>query len=162
MIYLIQPIEAQHDADMCQIIQQVGAQYGAVGEGFGPADAEVLCMSQHYLAEQRSQYLVAMIAGKVVGGAGIAPFLHYSDICELKKLFLLPSSQGLGIGKTLTQTCLNFAVEQGYQQCYLDTLSSMQAAIGLYERCGFRHLSQPFAGTLHGGCDVWMLKDLQA
>lgn len=51
MIYLIQPIEAQHDADMCQIIQQVGAQYGAVGEGFGPADAEVLCMSQHYLAE---------------------------------------------------------------------------------------------------------------
>ncbi|HHX06628.1 MAG TPA: GNAT family N-acetyltransferase, partial [Pseudomonas sp.] len=94
MIYQILPIEAQHNTDICQIIQQVGAQYGAVGEGFGPADAEVLCMSQHYLTEQRSQYLVAMIAGKVVGGAGIAPFLHYSDICELKKLFLLPSSQG--------------------------------------------------------------------
>lgn len=118
------------------------------------------CMSQHYVAEQRSQYLVALLDGHVVGGAGIAPFLHYREIAELKKLFLLPSSQGLGIGKALTQACLVFAQEQGYQQCYLDTLSSMQSAIGLYEKLGFTHLKQPLAGTLHSGCDVWMLKIL--
>ena len=117
-------------------------------------------MSQHYLAEDRSQYLVALVEGQVVGGAGIAPFLHYRDICELKKLFLRPSSQGFGLGKALTQACLNFASQQGYQQCYLDTLSTMHNAIALYESFGFKHLSQPFAGTLHGGCDVWMLKDL--
>lgn len=40
-MYQIIPIQAQHDADMCRIIQQVGAQYGAVGEGFGP----VRCMA---------------------------------------------------------------------------------------------------------------------
>ncbi len=159
-MYQIIPIQAQHDAAICRIIQQVGAQYGAVGEGFGPADAEVSCMSQHYLVENRSQYLVAVLDGQVVGGAGIAPFLHYSEICELKKLFLLPSSQGLGIGKALTQACLAFASKQGYQQCYLDTLSNMQAAIRLYEQLGFSHLQQPLAGTLHGGCDVWMLKSL--
>lgn len=159
-MYQIKPIEEQHDAAICQIIQQVGAQYGAVGEGFGPADAEVNCMSQHYLANHRSQYLVAVMDGVVVGGGGIAPFLQYDDICELKKLFLLPSAQGLGIGKALTQACLRFATAQGYQQCYLDTLSSMQAAIGLYEACGFKHLKKPLAGTLHGGCDVWMLKQL--
>lgn len=95
MSYQIIPIQAQHDPAICQIIQQVGAQYGAIGEGFGPADAEVSCMSQHYLAGDRSQYLVALVEGQVVGGAGIAPFLHYRDICELKKLFLRPSSQGL-------------------------------------------------------------------
>ncbi|HHX35549.1 MAG TPA: GNAT family N-acetyltransferase [Gammaproteobacteria bacterium] len=160
MAYQIIPIQAQHDAAICQIIQQVGAQYGAVGEGFGPADAEVSCMSQHYLADNRSQYLVALLDGQVVGGAGIAPFVHYSEICELKKLFLLPISQGLGIGKALTQACLAFARQQGYQQCYLDTLSRMQAAIGLYEQLGFSHLKQPLAGTVHGGCDVWMLKTL--
>lgn len=159
-MYQIIPIQALHDADICQIIQQVGAQYGAVGEGFGPADAEVTCMSQHYLTENRSQYLVALIDGQVVGGAGIAPFLQHSEICELKKLFLLPRSQGLGIGQALTQACLTFACEQGYQHCYLDTLSSMYTAIGLYEKLGFKHLSQPLAGTLHGGCDVWMLKGL--
>ena len=99
MIYQILPIEAQHNTDICQIIQQGGAQCGAVGEGFGPADAEVLCMSQHYLAEQRSQYLVAMIAGKVVGGAGIAPFLHYSDICELKNCFFCRAVKDLALAK---------------------------------------------------------------
>lgn len=160
MIYKITPIQAQHDAAICQIIQQVGAQYGAVGEGFGPADAEVSCISQHYFIENRSQYLVVLRDGQVVGGAGIAPFVHYSNICELKKLFLLPSSQGLGIGQALTQACLSFASEQGYQQCYLDTLSTMHSAIVLYEKLGFNHLSQPLAGTLHGGCDVWMLKEL--
>jgi putative acetyltransferase len=159
-MYQIVPIQALHDAAICRIIQQVGAQYGAVGEGFGPADAEVNCMSQHYFVENRSQYLVALLDGQVVGGAGIAPFLHYCEVCELKKLFLLPSSQGLGIGKALTQACLAFATEQGYQQCYLDTLSNMHAAIRLYEQLGFNHLQQPLAGTLHGGCDVWMLKKL--
>ena len=159
-MYTIIAIQAQYNAEICQIIQQVGAQYGAIGEGFGPADAEVKCMSRHYLAENRSQYLVALVNGKVVGGAGIAPFLNYDDICELKKLFLLPSSQGLGIGKALSLACLSFAREQGYQQCYLDTLSSMQSAIALYKKLGFTHLQQPWPGTLHGGCDVWMLKDL--
>src|SRR5690554_2023459 len=160
MIYQILPIEAQHNAQICQIIQQVGAQYGAVGEGFGPADTEVSCMSQHYMLEKRSQYLVAVLNGEVVGGGGIAPFMDYADTCELKKLFLLPAAQGLGIGKALTQACLDFAKEQGYLQCYLDTLSSMQAAIALYEKFGFKHLNQPLAGTIHGGCDVWMLKSL--
>lgn len=159
-MYTIIPIQAQYDADICQIIQQVGAQYGAVGDGFGPSDSEAECMSKHYLAENRSQYLVALVDGKVIGGAGIAPFLHYKEICELKKLFLLPNSQGLGIGKALTQSCLTFARQQGYQQCYLDTLSRMRTAIGLYESLGFTRLELPWPGTLHGGCDVWMLKDL--
>ncbi|MFD1009390.1 GNAT family N-acetyltransferase [Oceanisphaera ostreae] len=159
-MYQIIPIQAQYNAAISQIIKQVGAEYGAVGDGFGPGDAEVACMSQHYLAEHRCQYLVALVNGQVVGGAGIAPFLHYEEICELRKLFLQPRHRGLGIGRALTQACLVFAQQQGYQQCYLDTLSTMQAAISLYERIGFKHLTQPLAGTLHGGCDVWMLKDL--
>ena len=92
-MYQIVPIQAQHDADICRIIQQVGAQYGATGAGFGPSDAEVTCMSQHYVAEQRSQYLVALLDGHVVGGAGIAPFLHYREIAELKKLFYCPTAK---------------------------------------------------------------------
>lgn len=159
-MYRLFPIQPQHDAAIESIIQQVGAEFGAIGAGFGPADAEVQCMSQHYLAEQRSQYLVALMDGKIVGGAGIAPFVHEPETCELKKLFLLPSSRGHGIGAALTQACLAFAQAQGYTQCYLDTLSNMQAAISLYEQLGFVHLEQPLAGTLHGGCDVWMLKTL--
>jgi len=36
----------------------------------------------------------------------------------------------------------------------------MKSAISLYEKLGFIHLDKPLAGTIHSGCDVWMLKDL--
>jgi putative acetyltransferase len=34
----------------------------------------------------------------------------------------------------------------------------MTSAIALYEKLGFTHLERPLDGTIHGGCDVWMLK----
>ena len=156
----ITPITSQHDAAICRIIRTVGAEFGAVGEGFGPGDAEVQHMSRHYTPERNSRYLVAELNGRVVGGAGLAPLGNTPDICELKKLFLLPEARGHGIGRRLAVACLDFARERGFSSCYLDTLSSMTDAIGLYERLGFRHLDQPLLASEHGGCDVWMLKAL--
>lgn len=80
----ITPIEPQDDPDICKIIQSVGAEFGAIGEGFGPSDAEVENMSQHYTQERSSLYLVAKRDGIIVGGAGIAAFHHSQRICELK------------------------------------------------------------------------------
>ncbi|GAM77739.1 histone acetyltransferase HPA2 [Vibrio ishigakensis] len=153
-------VSKQYDADLCLVIKSVGAEYGAVGEGFGPSDAEVENMSQFYTAENQSLYLVVLLDGKLVGGCGLAPFEPGSDTCELKKLFLLKESRGLGLGKKLSEMCLEFAKQQGFTQCYLDTLSNMTSAVRLYEKLGFEHLAQPLEGTLHNGCDVWMLKTL--
>ncbi|WP_114764245.1 GNAT family N-acetyltransferase [Vibrio rhodolitus] len=156
----IAPIVAAQNSEICNIIKDVGKEFGAIGEGFGPSDAEVEAMSLHYTHENKSLYLVATLDGKVVGGCGLAPFNGSDEVCELKKLFLLPQSRGLGLGKKLTLECLAFAQQQGFSQCYLDTLSSMQSAIALYEKVGFKHLSAPIESTIHGGCDVWMLKQL--
>ncbi|WP_019614831.1 GNAT family N-acetyltransferase [Psychromonas ossibalaenae] len=160
MSYHISEIQPADDKTICNIIKSVGIEHGAVGEGFGPSDPEVECMSSHYNGNNNSRYLVAKIDGRVVGGGGIAPFNGSSETCELRKLFLLPESRGFGIGKALTEQCLDYAKSQGYLHCYLDTLSAMKPAIKLYENAGFRHLAQPLAGTIHGSCDVWMLKEL--
>ncbi|MCJ8348539.1 GNAT family N-acetyltransferase [Moritella sp.] len=138
----------------------MGEEYGAIGDGFGPSDAEVNAMSQHYADENASRYFIATIKGNIVGGCGIAAFNGSNDICELRKLFLLPESRGLGLGKKLTEDCLKYAQNKGYTKCYLDTLKSMQSAISLYENLGFKHLDKSLAGTIHNGCDVWMLKAL--
>jgi putative acetyltransferase len=158
--YTVQEIKSQHDAKMCDIIKRVGREYGAIGEGFGPSDAEVNTMSQHYKNENASRYFVATIEGCLVGGSGVAAFNNSDEICELRKLFLLPESRGLGIGKKLSEDCLEYAKSKGYKQCYLDTLTSMKSAIALYEKLGFQFLDQPLSGTIHNGCDVWMLKEL--
>lgn len=160
MTVLIEPIQTQHNSEICKIIKSVGREFGAIGEGFGPSDAEVEAMSEHYSLDKSSLYLVASIDGKIVGGCGLAPFQGSESTCELKKLFLLPESRGLGLGKQLTKRCLTFAQSQGFSQCYLDTLKSMTSAIKLYESLGFNHLDKPLTGTEHGGCDVWMLKPL--
>lgn len=154
----IDPITAKDDSDIARIIRQVGAEFGAVGEGFGPGDAEVSAMSQNYLPDDGACYWVAKLDGRIVGGGGIAPFDSDRGICELRKLFLLPESRGLGIGRQLLERCLEFAINAGYLQCYLDSLRSMETAIKLYERFGFQRLEAPMDGTPHNRCDVWMLK----
>ena len=156
----ITQIKPEHNAAIRQIIESVGAEFGAIGQGFGPSDAEVQAMSEHYRSELKSRYLIASYNNKVIGGCGIAPFNNSAQTCELRKLFLLPENRRNGIGETLVQLCLDFAIEQNFQQCYLDTLSSMTAAIALYKKLGFNHLPQPMTGTEHNGCDIWMIKHI--
>ncbi len=160
MRYKIRKIRPEDDEQICQIIKTVGAEYGAIGDGFGPSDHEVRCMSQHYNDENNTLYLVATMDKQLLGGGGIAAFQGSEKICELRKLFLLPENRGLGIGRELTQRCLEYAKSRNYTQCYLDTLSSMKSAIKLYENFGFEHLRCPLDGTIHSGCNVWMLKEL--
>ena len=160
MAYTITPIKPAHDRSICQIIKSVGAEFGAIGAGFGPSDPEVLCMSQHYGKEGGSIYYVASVANEIVGGGGISAFNGSQEVCELRKLFLLPEYRGRGIGEALARKCLAYAKTSGYARCYLDTLSSMQAAISLYRKLGFQKLAAPLAGSGHTGCDMGMIRNL--
>ena len=47
MNYTIEDISPEYDDVICQIIKKIGAEHGAIGNGFGPSDNEVLNMSQH-------------------------------------------------------------------------------------------------------------------
>ncbi len=145
---------------MADIILTVGEEFGAIGVGYGPSDAEVNALSEHYSEAERQQYWVALLDDEVVGGIGIAPLNGHQNVAEMRKLFLSKKSRGLGLGRKLSLLSLEFAKEQGFSQCYLDTLSSMGAAIALYESIGFKRLPKPLPGTIHTACDVWMLKTL--
>jgi putative acetyltransferase len=154
----IVPLTENNDARVCEIIRKVGAEFGAIGDGFGPSDTEVAQMSRHYQPTDRAIYYIAILDGKIVGCGGIAQFAEHRNICELRKLFLLSEARGQGVGRALCHQALIAAEQFGYQHCYLDTLSNMTAAIALYTSLGFEQLSSPYPGTIHNGCDVWMLK----
>ena len=56
--------------------------------------------------------------------------------------------------------CLDAARGFGFRQCYLETLTGMDAAQSLYHRSGFTRIDHPLGATGHGGCDRYYVLDL--
>ncbi len=101
------------------------------------------------------------IDGQIAGGGGVAPLQGGEiDVCELQKMYFLPVLRGKGLAKRLALQALEFARQQGFGRCYLETTAMLQQAIGLYEHLGFEHIGCAMGNTGHGDCEVTMLKAL--
>jgi putative acetyltransferase len=158
--HLIRPISPGDDAAVAAVIRSVLPEFAASAAGSSLTDAEVAAMSQAYCAP-RSAYFVVENAGEVVGGAGIGPLAGAQfEVCELRKMYFLRAARGQGVGAVLLRHCVRVARGFGYQVCYLETLSGMDAARHLYERAGFRPLQRPLGATGHCRCDRWFALEL--
>jgi len=158
----LRPIEPRDDAAVSAIIRLVMPEFDACGPGFALHDAEVDAMCVAY-REPRSAYLVWDVAGRVLGGGGIAPLAGAGpDTCELRKMYFLPEARGRGWGEVLLRRLLSEARQRQFRTCYLETLSGMGAAQRLYARMGFRRLDAPLGATGHHGCNRWYALDLVA
>lgn len=73
-----------------------------------------------------------------MGCVAVRPFAD--DACEMKRLWVVPDVRGTGLGIRLGVAILDVARELGYRRMLLDTLRSMHAANGLYQRLGFREV----------------------
>ena len=80
--------------------------------------------------------LLAEATDGYAGCVALRP-LH-NNICEMKRLFVIPEYQGCGIGRALAEAVIGGARKQGYQRMRLDTVESMKAAQGLYFSLGFK------------------------
>jgi putative acetyltransferase len=157
---LLRPISSSDDTAMAAVIRAVMPEFGATGSGFAISDPEVDWMSQAY-AQPRHAYFVLEHAGHVLGGAGIAPLAGGdSDTCELRKMYFLPEARGIGAGAAMMAHCVAAARGFNFRQCYLETLTGMDAAMRLYQRSGFRRIDVSMGATGHGGCDSFYLLDL--
>ena len=158
----IRPIRAADDPAMAAVIRTVMPTFGACGSGFAINDPEVDWMSRAYAAP-RHAYFVVTRDELVLGGAGVAPLQGGdADTCELRKMYFLPEARGIGAGSAMMAHCLDAARQFGFRQCYLETLTGMDAAMRLYERSGFRRIGQPMGATGHGGCNTFYLLDWTA
>ena len=80
---------------------------------------------------------LAWDAGAAIGVVGLRP-LEVPAVCEMKRLYVAPSSQGRGLGRRLANTAIDAALTRGYQAMRLDTIGdTMAAAQAIYEALGF-------------------------
>jgi putative acetyltransferase len=159
---ILRPIRREDDPAMARIIRQVMTEFSAVGAGFSIQDPEVDHMSRAY-AGARSIYYVLEDGGRVLGGAGIGELPEAErEVCELKKMYLLPEGRNQGHGRALMDRCLEAARRLGYRKVYLETLETMHQAQALYSRYGFAPIEAPMGATGHFGCNRWFLKVLAA
>ena len=157
---LLRPIQPADDESMGRILRAVMTEFGACGQGFTIDDPEVDHMSGACVGPGAA-YFVLEIAGRVVGGGGIAALAGADPgVCELRKMYLLPEARGRGHGRRMLEHCLTAARALGYQRCYLETLTGMDAAMHLYSLAGFKPLCAPLGVTGHSGCDRWFARDL--
>ncbi|MBV7693145.1 bifunctional helix-turn-helix transcriptional regulator/GNAT family N-acetyltransferase [Limnobaculum sp. M2-1] len=154
----IRPIEARDNAAIAEIIMSVFSEYGLLGqEGFSFSDPILHQLSDVY-SQQGSAYWVVELDGMVSGGVGIAPMEE--GYCELQKLYFLPSVRGMGIARRMVITALEFARQQGYDYCYLESTTTLKESLKLYESVGFEYVEERVGASGHHACEVLMVKKL--
>ncbi len=97
-------------------------------------DAEIATMPTTF-GDPNGALFIVFYNNNPVGVAGIKRFSSHE--CEVKRMFVQPSSRGLGIGEILLSNCIESAKKLNYSKIKLDTAAFMKSAIKLYANHGF-------------------------
>ena len=104
--------------------------------------------------------LLAYADGKPAGTVGAHPLT--AQVCEMKRMFVLPETQGQGIGKALALELVRRSRAQGNERMRLDTSRGQVAAISMYHRLGFREVAPHYEIPPHlQNVMIFMERDLQ-
>lgn len=157
---IIRPIHKKDNEQIAIVIRKVLVDLGVPKVGTAYADTALNDMYAAYNRD-RAIYYVVEENGVIIGGAGIAQLDNYKgNICELQKMYFLEVARGRGIGSKMMEKCITKAVEFGFDKCYLETMTYMDAAQKLYRKTGFSIIDGPLGDTGHFSCPVQMLKTL--
>lgn len=105
--------------------------------------------------------LLAWRGGEAVGCVALRPVQidgQPGRHAEMKRLYVDPTVRGAHLGQRLAASICEAARTMGYERLYLDTLTSMTAALGIYRDLGFRETAAYCFNPLAEA--VFMVKDL--
>lgn len=104
---------------------------------FGP-EQEAQFLKEKAISPNETE-LIAIVDGKIVATAGIEAVgkkykvKHRADF----GISVLKEYWGLGLGKALTEACIQCAKDAGYEQVELNVVAENDRAISLYRSFGF-------------------------
>ncbi len=131
---MIRPIVRSDVGEVIALITETLREFGLTfGQGL-IIDDELRDLPGAY-TERGGMFWVAARHSEVWGTCGVFPLAP--GVFELRKMYLRPNTRGLGLGKKLLVTAIEWCREHGGTQLVLDTVEEMTAAIGFYEAHGF-------------------------
>jgi putative acetyltransferase len=116
-----------------ELIEIVGELDALLGALYSAEQRHGLRIEQ--LFEPNVRFFLAYADGAPVGCGGVALFDGYA---EVKRMYSREAVRGHGVGKALVARLEEEARAAGFCVLCLETGIFQDAAIGLYERCGFR------------------------
>jgi len=126
-----------------------------------PADAALLADPNGRIVKRGGEVLFARLDGRVVGTCAL--IRHAGDVCELAKMAVTPTARGRGIGRRLAEAAIEAARARAAGALFLETSPRLKAAIGLYERLGFRRVpAGPLGPPKYRRCSIAMILDLDS
>ena len=124
------------------------------------ADRAQLEDPQTHILDRGGSILIAEYAGEVVGTVGLVPG-HDDGVLELTKMSAREDIQGKGIGRALMDAAITKSRQMGASHIWLETNTSLAAALALYRKSGFRELTgDELTPTPYNRCNCQMILDL--
>ena len=117
--------------------------------GFQGFDEELATLPGKYAWPKGALLLAFGADGQAIGCVGVRPF-DRPGACEMKRLYVRPAGRGRGTGRALAVEAIRFAGAAGYSEMLLDSLPSMDAAIGIYRSLGFESIPPYWNNTVPG------------
>ena len=107
-------------------------------------------LGPHYPRESRHGYSVEQLLAEAVvfllirengvpAGCGAIKLVG-SEYAEIKRMYVRPQFRGTGLAKLMLRHLTDYAQGQGIELLRLETGIHQRAAIGMYERLGFRRI----------------------
>lgn len=125
---------------------QMHAEYYARTVGFGAAFETKLAteIGEFFtrIDSDANGFWIASIDGRPVGTIAIDGEDLGKDIAHLRWFMIAEGAQGRGIGRQLIDAALRFVDELGIRETHLWTFQGLDAARRLYERTGFKLISE--------------------
>jgi DNA-binding MarR family transcriptional regulator/GNAT superfamily N-acetyltransferase len=93
-------------------------------------------LTEFLINNEGGELWIAEVNGEIVGSIAITK--ANDSVAQLRWFVLDEKFQGLGIGKKLIETALNFCKEKHYQNVFLWTVSTLETARYLYKKYHFK------------------------
>jgi putative acetyltransferase len=152
-MFNLRKAKAGEEVKILCLVKKVLSDYGLI---INPEETDKdLSDLDNFYFDNKGWFTVIDHGNEIIGSYGI--FRVSEKVCELRKMYLLPEYQGIGLGRLMMEDAIHQAKTLGYAEIILETNKLLDKAIHLYKKYGFEEYN---LSHLSDRCDYAMRKEI--